>query len=141
MVGRIRVTILVIEDDSDLSILVSELLREEGYEVAVASTGAAAFEWLEMHTPSIIVLDMMVSDLSGWDFDDRRRCDARLASIPMVVTSGLPPKELAARPLDVVARIAKPYRIEALLAAIRLHARPVPAFDPAAESRLPESLP
>ncbi len=127
-------TILVVEDDPDLSSLLEELLHEEGFEVFVARTGKAAFGWLGEHVPSLIVLDLLIPDMAGWEFDERRRRDPRLAYVPVVVTSGLPEAAAAASPVEAVARLPKPYRIEDLFRVIRANARPGPLFDVTAET-------
>lgn len=128
------ITLLVLEDDPDISFLVEELLVAEGFDVHVARTAGEAFRWLETHVPSLILLDLLVPDMPGWEFDARRRADPRLAGVPLIVSSGLPAAAMEERPIDAVARLAKPYRIEELFTLIRRHARPGPIFDPSAET-------
>ena len=128
------ITLLVVEDDPDLAQILQELLEEEGYGVRVARTGREAFEWLRFNVPSLIVLDLLIPDIAGWEFDAKRRQDPRLAEVPVVVTSGLPPRVAAARGMKAVARLAKPYAIDDLLSIVRDHARPAAIFDPTAET-------
>jgi signal transduction histidine kinase len=54
-----------VDDDEGLLILMAEALREEGYEVATADSGKAAREWLQKHTPDLMLLDLKLKDSAG----------------------------------------------------------------------------
>jgi len=59
--------ILYVEDDEDTRNLVKEILEKEGYEVATACNGKECLSSLEKEKPDLILLDMMLPDMSGWD--------------------------------------------------------------------------
>jgi len=82
--------ILVVEDNADTSALLRDLLEAEGYEVASVATGEAAFEALAV-TPDIdlVVLDLMLPGMSGYEVIERMRALPELADLPVLVLSAL----------------------------------------------------
>ena len=58
-------TLLIVDDDEGLLILMAETLREEGYTVATAATAAAARTWLEAQTPALLIIDLNLPDGRG----------------------------------------------------------------------------
>ena len=82
-------SVLVVEDNVDLRMLYRSALASEGYEVFLASNGKEALETLhEMdRKPSLILLDLMMPVMDGWEFLKKRATDARIADIPVVVCS------------------------------------------------------
>lgn len=115
-----RNTVLVIEDDHDIRVSVRSLLEDEGYEVHTVTNGLAALSALEHgeELPCVIVLDLMLPVMDGWDFAERVRKNPRLARIPIVIMSAYdsPPP-----PAGAVAFIKKPVNMDALLRAISPH--------------------
>ena len=84
-----RKPILLVEDDPALRESVADLLLERGYSVEREPTGAAALARLrEGARPSLILLDLMMPEMTGWDFLCEMRKDGRLDGIPVVVLSG-----------------------------------------------------
>jgi CheY-like chemotaxis protein len=81
-----RPLVMVVDDDDDVRESVSLLLSDEGYDVVTAPNGAVALNELQegVH-PSLIVLDLMMPVMSGWEFRDRQLHDADLAPIPVIV--------------------------------------------------------
>jgi len=59
--------ILYVEDDEDTRNLVKLVLEKEGYDVEVASDGGACFSSISRRMPDLLLLDMMLPDMSGWD--------------------------------------------------------------------------
>lgn len=111
-----RKPILLIEDDPALRDSVAGLLQERGYAVERAETGAMALERLKAgERPCLILLDLMMPAMSGWDFLLQVRRDAALDGIPVVIISGhlLGPSRDSALPADGFVR--KPVRAGELL--------------------------
>lgn len=80
--------ILVVEDDEDLRAELTSLLEENGYSVAVAADGRAALEYLQAHNaPSLVLLDLMMPVMNGWELHQTMKTDPKLAGIPVVVVS------------------------------------------------------
>jgi CheY-like chemotaxis protein len=85
-------TILLVEDDLDTREALDDLLSEAGYEVIPATSGKQAIEYLladPSRPPDAVVLDLLLPLVSGWQVLDLIRADVRLASIPVVVTTGV----------------------------------------------------
>jgi two-component system, chemotaxis family, chemotaxis protein CheY len=80
--------VLVVDDDPAVVEGLSELLEEEGYIVATATDGRDALEQLRAGLrPSVILLDLMMPRMDGWDFRQEQMKDAELRDIPTVVIS------------------------------------------------------
>jgi signal transduction histidine kinase len=78
--------VLIVDDDEGLAILMSEALREAGFETAVASSGKAAFAWLRQGKPSLMLLDLKLADITGRDLLAGLARDGIFA--PFVVITG-----------------------------------------------------
>jgi two-component system phosphate regulon response regulator PhoB len=77
--------ILVVDDEEDLRDLLVVNLRREGFQTAVASTGAEALEKVAELRPSAIVLDLMLPDVPGTEVCRRIRSNPELASTPILM--------------------------------------------------------
>src|SRR6266487_913073 len=84
--------VLVIEDNSEVRQALVALLEAEGYHVAEAVDGVSALRLLRAGEvrPCLIVLDLMMPRMSGWDFRMEQSRDRRFAAIPVVVVSADP---------------------------------------------------
>ena len=80
--------ILVVEDDADIRSGVAEVLQQEGYDVVTAADGREALDWLGGNSASLILLDLMMPIMDGWEFRSEQLRDPRLARIPVVLLSG-----------------------------------------------------
>jgi CheY-like chemotaxis protein len=81
-------TILIVDDDSDVRRALTELLEDEGYAVAGAANGRAALEMIRGGIrPSIILLDLMMPGMNGWDFRSAQLRDPELSAVPVVVVT------------------------------------------------------
>jgi CheY-like chemotaxis protein len=111
--------ILLVEDDFVLRSSLSELLISEGYRVECCADGREAFRRLHNPPkPDIIVLDIMLPHVDGFELRALQRRSPFIANIPVVVISAhdLDPKEVAA--LDLPPPFRKPLDIPALLSAL-----------------------
>src|ERR1700731_1016332 len=118
------VDILYVEDDAALREASSELLREEGFRVAEVEDGAAALAYLgQGHRPSLVILDLQMPVMSGYEFIARLRNDPSLAETPVFVVSAFAPSEAPVGPDGVVASLSKPFKIEELFSYVWRFAR------------------
>lgn len=109
-------TILVVEDNRDLRESLCDLLTDIGYQTAGAANGQEALLYLQQQPPPcLILLDLMMPVMSGWEFRDRQRQDPALAAIPVIVLTGVRSSAEATAALDAVAYLQKPADAEVLL--------------------------
>jgi CheY-like chemotaxis protein len=118
VMGRGRV--LIVEDDADLREMMCLLLAHEGFEAEAVGDGAAALDRLRSAAPrpQLILLDLMMPRMDGWQFCREKASDPSLADIPVIVLSAVRrerTEEFAAMVLP------KPLDFEALLSAVRSH--------------------
>jgi CheY-like chemotaxis protein len=112
--------ILVVDDNHDIRELVREILEFEGYVVVTASNGKEALERLGgVDLPSLILLDLMMPTMNGWEFRAEQLKDLRLASIPLVVLTGDGNASEKARVLRATSYIMKPVHLDSLLVIVQ----------------------
>lgn len=107
--------VLIVEDNIDLQILYSHALRLEGYSVKFASNGQEALEYLQNpheDKPKVILLDLMMPIMDGFQFLDIKKDNSGIREIPVVVCSAL--KETHRLPKDVYV-LHKPVDLDKLL--------------------------
>ncbi|HYP90134.1 MAG TPA: response regulator [Polyangiaceae bacterium] len=110
--------VLVVDDDADNVGMLVDLLRVEGYSASSAENGAAALALLsEGFDPDLILTDLMMPVMSGWDFCESLKQAAHYRSIPIIVTCGLTPDQRGQ--LQVEAAFEKPIKVEPLLQKIK----------------------
>src|SRR5438309_1843419 len=80
--------ILVVEDEQDVAELLRYNLAREGYEVVVASTGADALKSVREAHPAVILLDIMVPQLNGWEVCRRLKQEPETSRIPVIMVTG-----------------------------------------------------
>lgn len=118
-------TILVVEDDDAARAGLATLLQPYGYNIVAVPDGTSALNWITQGlTPALILLDMIVPGIDGWQFLGLRHKDRQLAAIPVVVMTGLGvASEEWATSLGASQLLRKPIDVEALLNAVQKHAQ------------------
>ena len=110
-------SILVVEDDEETLHGVSDALREQGYDVFLASNGHDALKQLRAGLrPSVILLDLMMPPLNGWQFHAEQMKDPELARIPVIVMTAA--ASYWGLPDGVTAYLQKPFDLETLFSEI-----------------------
>jgi len=113
--GR-RPTILVVEDDPDLRLVHSEILSHEGYTVLAASDGVEALELVEDEDPpAMVLLDLRMPRMNGWDLAKRLRLRPGWRDIPIVVVAAHYRIADEAAAIGARAWLHKPVSIDLLL--------------------------
>lgn len=111
--------VLVVEDDPSVRGLLQTLLVAEGYDVATASDGLAGLVKASSRRPALVLLDLMMPDLGGLRVLEEMRADPELASVPVIVVTGMleaiPKLERELGPDSV---FAKPFGVAELLARV-----------------------
>ena len=118
-------TILVVEDDGIISFLLTTLLEKNGYPVAVAANGFEALTYLQQHVelPRLILLDLSMPVMTGWEFREEQQRDPTLAHIPVVIMSALPDLQEKVLGLRVHDYLEKPIPIPLLLSTVARYYR------------------
>ena len=106
--------VLVVEDDADTRELLTDALREDGFDVIASDEGRKAIELATVLRPSVVLLDMAMAGMDGRTFLERRRSVPTLARTPVVVISGSDVTGVAA---DAILR--KPLELREVLATVR----------------------
>ncbi len=81
--------VLSIEDDAFLSSLVSGKLIESGFSVITAGTGHDGLSKAKSEKPSLILLDIMLPDMGGFEILEKLKSDPETSSIPVIILSNL----------------------------------------------------
>jgi CheY-like chemotaxis protein len=110
--------VLVIENDRELRECIQHVLEDEGFATMAADQGHSALEALrsEHGLPDVIVLDLMMPFMNGWDFLESLHHDPKLVDIPVVVITGMPHRIDRER---VSRALRKPVDLDDLLDAVR----------------------
>jgi CheY-like chemotaxis protein len=110
--------VLIVEDDADLREMMAELLQLEGYRTRSVANGREALDYLERTgRPDLILLDLMMPVMDGWEFRRRQMADPSLADVPVVVLSALDPAR--AHDLAGALFLKKPLDFDRLLELVR----------------------
>lgn len=123
--------VLVVEDDPDLLALLEMVLADAGHRVRTAAHGAEALERVAEELPAVILLDMRMPVMNGWEF--ARELRARYGHVcPIVVLTAAENAEQRAAEIGAEGWLAKPFDIEDVLAAVARHLAPHAEDSPAA---------
>src|SRR5579864_8761295 len=107
--------VLVIEDNASVRETQVAILEQAGYSVRQATDGFEALELLQQRLPDLIVLDMVLPRLSGWQFLERSEAFADRKRVPVLIISALDPQQVAMSTFGVAAWLTKPVGAERLL--------------------------
>jgi DNA-binding response OmpR family regulator len=107
------VNVLVVEDERALRNTLGAALTMSGHSVVGAETGIAALAEVARQRPDLIVLDLQLPEMDGWEFLSHFRARPEWATVPVVVTSAT--YRAVAAELDAEAFFAKPFDLDAFL--------------------------
>jgi DNA-binding response OmpR family regulator len=99
--------VLIVEDDEDIAELLAHRVRRQGHHATVARNGAEAIDHARSAPPDLVLLDLGLPDMHGWDVLDRLRDDDRLTDVPVLVVSIT--DEGVSADHDVQGHITKPF--------------------------------
>lgn len=128
MIAEPRPEILVVDDDEGIRDTLEDVLSAEGYRVTTAGNAAVAVDRIRHGAkPNLMLLDLMMPVLSGWEFLVMAEGDELLGSVPVIVLSAMTaPMGSPDAPGGVKACVRKPVHLEELLAVVSRYARPPP---------------
>jgi two-component system OmpR family response regulator len=111
--------VLVVDDEPNITDLVSTALRYEGFEVASVGTGRAALDQIVAFRPQLVVLDIMLPDLDGFEVARRLRQEGRRVPILFLTAKDATEDKVRGLTLGGDDYVTKPFSLEELLARIR----------------------
>jgi CheY-like chemotaxis protein len=110
--------LLIVEDDEAIRQMMQDVLEIEGYEILSAADGGEGIKLLNSssETPCVIILDMMMPNVNGWQFLDEQRVNPKFSGIPVIVCSAYTESAKAVRPS---AFVEKPVQLPKLTQAVK----------------------
>ncbi len=121
MVVQQSIRVVYIEDEAEMIDLVRLVLHRQGYEVIGASGGRQGLEMVRKHRPDLVLLDLMMPDIDGWDVYQQMKNDPVMKDIPVIVITAKAQnidKILGLHIAKVDDYITKPFSPQDLLASI-----------------------
>ena len=114
-------TVLVVDDEPDVRLIARMVLQVDGFDVDEVATGEAALEALDRQRPDLLLLDVRLPGIGGWEVLHRVRADPALSGLPVVLfTADLGASSEAPEHLEAgEVLLTKPFRADDLLAAVR----------------------
>jgi DNA-binding response OmpR family regulator len=114
--------ILYIEDERPVIDLVREALKLAGYKVVGATSGRQGLTMMRERKPDLLLLDLMMPDINGWDVYREMKTDDELTDIPVIVVSAKVPehgKTIIEDLPPVDDYITKPFDVEQLIRSVK----------------------
>lgn len=110
--------VLVVDDEPDIALICKLALTLAGFEVEECGTGRAALDYLAGVTPDVVLLDLRLPDLSGWEVLDELRDAGRLDELNVIVFSAHASAAQSAVEAGCVSFMAKPFTPDELVAQV-----------------------
>jgi CheY-like chemotaxis protein len=112
--------ILIVDDDAGIRLLLRTFLRRLGYRMLEAGNGRDALRKMRAGEADLVVMDLMMPEVSGWDVLDVRAADPSLRRIPVIVitATNLNAANESAAGKGIGAVLAKPFDLDALRKAV-----------------------
>ncbi|PYQ47929.1 MAG: hypothetical protein DMF78_22515, partial [Acidobacteria bacterium] len=124
--GAREPVVLVVDDEHDTAELIRDTLRTEGLRTQVAHHGRQALELIARKKPDLVILDIMMPEMSGFEVLEALARDEGTSGIPVLVLTARGDESDARRGLELGARryMSKPFDVRALIAEVRRHLGP-----------------
>lgn len=111
--------VLIIEDDKSIRDSLAQLLEFEGYNVTGAANGQEGLDCLQGLEPCMILLDLMMPIMDGWQFSSQVKADPKLSRIPLVLISADGNIHQKAQQVQALGYLKKPINVDRLLGTIK----------------------
>ncbi|MBP7041223.1 MAG: response regulator transcription factor [Chloroflexi bacterium] len=127
-----RQRVLVVDDDKDVVRLMRAYLEQAGYEVLVAYDGETAVHTIRRDMPDLVLLDLMLPRLDGWEITRIMRSDANLAAIPIIMLTARieDTEKIVGLEMGADDYVTKPYNPREVVARVRARLRSSDAYQP-----------
>jgi CheY-like chemotaxis protein len=112
--------VLVVDDDPGIRLLLVTFLRRRGFQLLQASNGREAIAEMRTGKPDVVVMDLMMPEVSGWEVLRVRAAEPSLLAIPMIVVTADNSRKVTGDLLDkhVSSILGKPFDLDVLSAAV-----------------------
>ncbi len=113
--------ILSIEDDAEMRGLIQLIFERQGHHVVGVKRGEFGLELLKSLRPDILLLDLMLPDIDGWDLYARLKADDDMSQVPVIIISARDPEQDALEGLYVVGQdrfVEKPFEVKELISIV-----------------------
>ncbi len=110
--------ILSIEDDPEMSSLIQLIFERKGHRVIGARRGELGLELIKSLKPDVLLLDLMLPDIDGWELYRQMKTDKELAKVPIIIVSARSEEQDAANGFHVIDNdrfIQKPFEVKELI--------------------------
>jgi CheY-like chemotaxis protein len=118
LVTQLDRVVLVVEDDESIRNVITDVLEDRGFRVVGAANGAEALDRLELGRPDVMVLDLLMPVMHGWDFMETYAEKIGGDPIPIVVVSVNPVLPRSFNRFGVQSVVAKPFDVDQLLESV-----------------------
>lgn len=115
-------TVFVVDDDLDIRDVIAQTLEDEGYCVVPFADGEEALAAIDRTQPALVLLDLMMPNISGWDVLQRLREHASTFTLPVILISASRDLDRTCHELGASAWIAKPFDLDQLIASVHIYA-------------------
>jgi CheY-like chemotaxis protein len=113
--------VLIVDDDAGIRLLLVTLLRRAGFQLRQARNGKEALEEMRAGNADLVIMDLTMPEVSGWEVLRVRAADPALLDIPVIVVTALnrnqATEDVAGKRVSAV--LGKPFDLDALLTAVR----------------------
>jgi two-component system sensor histidine kinase ChiS len=114
--------VLAVDDDASILRVVEMLLSRNGYTVRTAASGETALSMLRSIVPAVLITDVQMPGMSGYDLCSVVKRDERLQNVPVIflTAQGSPQDYKTGHDLGAVVYMSKPFKPERLLQAVQM---------------------
>ena len=118
--GASSAEVLLVEDDPEIRASLRELLGEEGFALYETANGLEAIEYLRSgNRPRVIILDLAMPVVNGWEFRIAQKANPSISEIPVVIISAREQTSDDVAWMEAAEFLPKPIDVERLLGAVR----------------------
>lgn len=116
----VKQSVLVVDDDDSIRLLLLTFLRDCGFELRAACNGREALAQMRAGKADLVIMDLTMPEVSGWEVLRQRAADPLLGAIPMIILTAKSIREVTPDilDLDVYAVLAKPFDLHTLLSTV-----------------------
>jgi CheY-like chemotaxis protein len=107
--------ILIVDDQEDNRVVFAAILTHHGHDVHTAENGAEALEQVRRHAPDLVLMDLQMPGIDGWEATRRMKEDPATASIPVLAVTAQDQEVFRLREAGFCGYVRKPVRPQALL--------------------------